>query len=353
MHHLTPAQWAGKHVFVTGHTGFKGSWLVRVLYKLGAKITGFSLPEAVSVPAVFDKAKLGELCTDLRGDICDLAAITAAIQTAKPDIVIHMAAQPIVRLSYREPVPTMMANIMGTAHVLEAIRLTPGIQAALIVTSDKCYENREQVWAYRECDAMGGADPYSASKGATEVVASAYARSYFKADGCAITMVRAGNVIGGGDWAANRLIPDLARAAVAGTPVEIRSPKSVRPWQHVLDPLHGYLMAAERLLTTRTTDHEGWNFGPNPGEELPVGDVVRAFQAAWGGAPEVQFGNADVHEAGMLRVDTTKAKVRLGWRPLLDNAAAITSAGRWYKAFSNGADARTLIDHDIKEIMGL
>jgi len=350
----TAAFWAGKRVFLTGHTGFKGSWMTMLLHRLGAHVTGFSLPEPVSTPSLFDLARLGELCDDLRGDIRDAAALGGALIGAKADVVIHMAAQPIVRLSYREPVDTFATNVMGVVNLLDAARRAEGLSAVLSVTSDKCYENREHAWPYRECDAMGGADPYSASKGCAELVTSSYARSFFAEGGCRVASVRAGNVIGGGDWAADRLIPDLVRAAVGGGQASIRNPASIRPWQHVLDPLSGYLLAAERQVTSKDGGpFDAWNFGPNPGEELPVGAVVEVFRAAWNGRPDVAFGKAVEHEAGMLRVDSTKAKYELGWRPCTTNQGAVEAVVKWHRGEAEGHDPRTLCFADIEHLLGV
>ena len=258
--------WRGRRVFLTGHTGFKGAWMTVLLHRLGATVTGYSLPGPVSEPSMFDAAGLAEVCDDRRGDIRDLAAIRAAIAAFSPEVLIHMAAQPIVRASVRDPLETFEVNVMGSAKVLEAARDAAGLKAVVIVTSDKCYDNRERVWPYREDEAMGGSDPYSASKGCTELVAAAYAKTYFRSGATRVVSVRAGNVIGGGDWAADRLVPDLVRAALSGAPVPVRSPSAVRPWQHVLDPLCGYLLAAEHTVGgLAATPTDAWNFGPNPG----------------------------------------------------------------------------------------
>ncbi len=356
--------WRGRRVLLTGHTGFKGAWMTLLLHRLGARVTGFSLPEPVSDPALFEAAELSGLCEDRRGDVRNLAAVEAALAESRAELLIHMAAQPIVRAGVRDPLATLDVNVMGVAKVLDAARRAPALQAVLIVTSDKCYENRERVWPYREDEAMGGSDPYSASKGAAELVAASYARTFFAAAGApAIASVRAGNVIGGGDWAADRLVPDLVRAAGAGSRVEIRSPGAVRPWQHVLDPLCGYLLAAERALEGRAArPHDAWNFGPNPGEELTVREVVEAFRSAWEGPLSVDYADetADAalakREAGLLRVDTTKAKVELGWRPALTNADAVRSAAAWYGGFATAADARAvraLTEAQVEGVLGV
>ena len=332
------AFWSGRRVFLTGHTGFKGAWLTLLLVRLGAQVSGFSLPGPVSAPSLFDAARLGDACEDRRGDVRDLPALEAALAAAHPEVLIHMAAQPIVRASVADPLGTLDVNVMGTAKVLDAARRARGLQAIVVVTSDKCYENRERVWPYRENEAMGGSDPYSASKGAAELVAAAFARTYFGAGSPRVVGVRAGNVIGGGDWAADRLIPDLVRAAQAGARVEIRSPDAVRPWQHVLDPLCGYLLAAERVFHGKVgAPYDAWNFGPDPGEELTVREVVEAFRETWPGPLDVRFRVGDPNgrrEAGLLRVDSTKAKVELGWRPGLANAAAVSASASWYSMYA-------------------
>lgn len=346
------AFWAGRTVFVTGHTGFKGSWMTALLHRLGAKVVGFSLDEPVSAPALFDVAGLASRCDDRRGDIRDLPALSKAIADSGAEFLLHMAAQPIVREGVRNPLDTLDINIMGTAKVLDAARRVASLKTILIVTSDKCYDNREQIWGYRENDAMGGSDPYSVSKGCAELVTASFAKTYFSNTDARVASVRAGNVIGGGDWAADRLIPDLVRAAVSGASVSIRSPDAVRPWQHVVDPLIGYLLAAQHVHEGKAAKpFDAWNFGPNVGEELNVRSVVEAFQRSWDGAPEVIFGTESSKEAGLLRVDNTKAKVELGWRPLSTNEGAIASSAEWYKAFAGGADPAALIDRHLDAVL--
>lgn len=344
--------WAGRRVLLTGHTGFKGGWMVMLLHRLGAKVAGYSLPIPVSTPDLFGAARLAEICDDRRGDIRDLAALRAVLTAFQPEILLHMAAQPIVREAIRSPLETFDVNVMGVAKVLEAARGEGSLRAVMVVTSDKCYENHEHVWPYRETDAMGGRDPYSASKGAAEIVASSYARTFFATGPTRVASVRAGNVIGGGDWAADRLVPDLVRAALSQSTVAIRSPESVRPWQHVLDPLAGYLAATQEVYgRTGWTGFDSWNFGPNPGEEFSVREVVAAFQGAWGGGPQVEFGDAVYKEAGLLRVDNTKAKVELGWRPTLTNAGAVEASCEWYRAVVGGVDARAKGFEQIERIL--
>lgn len=363
---VTPSRdvWRGRRVLLTGHTGFKGAWMTLLLHRLGAQVTGLSLPDPVSAPALFEAAGLAALCDDRRGDIRDLAAVEPALATSRAEVLIYMAAQPIVRTGVKDPLDTFDINVMGVAKVLDAARRAPGLQAVLIVTSDKCYDNRERVWPYREDEAMGGSDPYSASKGAAELVTAAFSQTYFAGGGsAAVVSVRAGNVIGGGDWAADRLVPDLVRAAGARAAVSVRSPGAVRPWQHVLDPLGGYLLAAERALAGRSArPHDAWNFGPNPGEELTVREVVEAFRSAWTGSLEVDYADESAaaatehREAGLLRVDTTKAKVELGWRPALTNADAVRAAAAWYAGFAaaDGVTAvRSLTEAQIESVLGV
>ena len=326
-----------------------------LLSRLGAEVHGFSLPEPVTDDSLFEAGRLSELCEDARGDICDRAQVAAALRAAAPSVLIHMAAQPIVTLSFTEPVETLAVNVMGTAHVLDAARTVPSLELVGVVTSDKCYENREHLWPYRETDAMGGYDPYSASKGAAELVASSFARSFFHAGAARVATLRAGNVIGGGDRADRRLLPDLVRGASSGATVHIRNPHSVRPWQHVLDPLCGYLLALEAVAgRTEWSGFDCWNFGPNPGEELPVAEIVKVFQDAWPDALQVQFGQEEgqLHEAGLLRVDPTKAKIELGWRPLTTNREAVTSVVEWSRDVLAGAPPRERTLAEIDRLLG-
>lgn len=333
--------WRGRRVLVTGDTGFKGSWLSLWLHALGAEVTGFALPPP-SEPSLFEAARIGELIHHHEGDIRDLAAVRAVVEASRPEVIFHLAAQPLVRLSYREPVETYATNVMGTVHLLEAARRAPDVRAIVCVTSDKCYENREWVWPYRETDPMGGHDPYSSSKGCAELVAAAYRSSFF-AQGPALATVRAGNVIGGGDWASDRLVPDLIRAFEAGAAPLIRSPSAVRPWQHVLEALGGYLQIAERLLAGEREFADAWNFGPADDDTRPVSWIVERMRAAWGGAPQPQADHGSrVHEAGLLRLDCSKARAALGWRPALNLEQALDWIITWHKAFGLGEDARAI-----------
>jgi CDP-glucose 4,6-dehydratase len=330
--------WKGRRVFLTGHTGFKGSWLALWLADLGAEVTGFSLP-APTVPSLFERARIGEVVRHVEGDVRDAGAIEAAIAEARPDIVFHLAAQPLVRYSYDNPIETYATNVMGTAHLLDACRRLDSVRGVVCITTDKCYENREWVWPYRENDPMGGHDPYSSSKGAAELVISAYRRSYF--DGRMIASVRAGNVIGGGDWAADRLVPDLVRAMEAGQRPVIRSPGSIRPWQHVLEALGGYLLIAGRMLAGDATMATAWNFGPADDDARPVGWIVERMLEHWG-APgwDRPDDRAQPHEANILRLDCSKARTELGWRPAMCLDDALRRVVDWHRAVSDGVDAR-------------
>lgn len=335
------SSWEGRRVLVTGHTGFKGGWLSLWLRQLGAEVTGFSLP-APTDPSFFEQTRLWELVRHIEGDVRDLAAVERVVRETKPEVVFHLAAQPLVRYSYDAPVETFATNVMGTAHVLEACRNIDGIRAVVCVTSDKCYENREWIWPYRENDAMGGHDPYSSSKGAAELVISAYRRSFFQA-GARIASVRAGNVIGGGDWAADRLVPDIIRALLAGQAPQIRNPASVRPWQHVLEALSGYILIGQRLLEGRDECACGWNFGPSDEDNRPVGWIVEQMLAAWPEKIGWEHPAGDQpHEAVLLRLDSSKARTELGWRPRLRLQQALMKVIEWHSSVAAGEDARAV-----------
>lgn len=318
----------GKRVLVTGHTGFKGSWLCLWLKMLGAEVTGYSL-DVPTDPAHFDLLSLD--MDDRRGDILDFESVRGVVREVRPHAVFHMAAQPLVRLSYREPLPTLAVNVMGTAHLLEACRGVDPIAAIINVTSDKCYENVGKATGYVETDAMGGHDPYSASKGCAELVAASYRRAF--ADLPPMASVRAGNVIGGGDWAADRLIPDMARAVAAGEEVVIRRPDAVRPWQYVLEPLSGYLLLGQKLLQGDQTVTGGWNFGPDPECVLTVGDVLLRLHPLMGLRYRIDQAQADLHEATLLTLDSTKAHKVLDWRPVWSAEAMLEKTAQWYGAF--------------------
>ncbi|MFO0597372.1 MAG: CDP-glucose 4,6-dehydratase [Myxococcaceae bacterium] len=349
------ATYAGKKVLLTGHTGFKGAWLTLWLERLGAKVHGFSLaPEPKSV---FLTAGVEASCVHRVADVRQFDAVRAAIAEVKPDVVFHLAAQALVRPSYADPLGTIATNINGTAHVLEAIRQEKHRCAVVIVSSDKCYENREWVYGYREDDAMGGHDPYSMSKGATELVTSSWRRSFFSPaklaeHGVAIGSARAGNVIGGGDWAADRIVPDCIRALHEGKPIGVRSPKAVRPWQHVLEPLGGYLLLGSRLMGPRAAEYcEGWNFGPETASARPVSQLAAALVKAWGRGEWVdQSDPKAVHEAGLLKLSIDKAHAKLGWQPRWAFDETIERTVAWYRAQMNGASVAELRKLTLEQI---
>ncbi len=347
---VTPDLWRGKRVLVTGHTGFKGGWLCLWLHQLGAEVAGLSLP-APTDPSLFVQTRLDAIIDSRIGDIRDFDTVRGAIDDFRPEIVFHLAAQPLVRYSYDNPVETYATNVMGTVHVLEACRACADVQAVVCITTDKCYENREWVWPYRENDPMGGYDPYSSSKGAAELVISAYRRSY--PDGAAIASVRAGNVIGGGDWAADRLVPDIIRSLLAGQAPSIRNPASVRPWQHVLEALGGYLLIAERLLQGDHSAAAGWNFGPADEDTRPVGWIVDELLSKWDSPlgwtkPE----GAQPHEAVLLRLDISKARAELGWSPRFRLKQALAQVSEWHQAVHRGEDARGITLAQIADYCG-
>lgn len=339
--------WRGRSVLVTGHTGFKGAWLCLWLHARGAHVTGLGLPPSTS-PNLFDAARVAEVTTSLVGDVRDPVTVARAIERARPEVVLHLAAQSLVGVGYTDPLGTFSTNVMGTAVLLDAIRRCPEPtpRAVVCVTSDKCYDNREWPWGYRETDAMGGHDPYSASKGCAELVTAAFRRSYLSAPGAPlVASARAGNVIGGGDWSADRLLPDLARAFASGDEAVVRRPAAVRPWQHVLEPLGAYLLLAERLMAGDPSVADGWNFGPPTADAWPVRDVVAAAASQWGPAAAwrtVADPAAGRHEAGQLRLDCSKAMSLLGWQPQLALAEAIAWTVDWYRAHAEGAEAAEL-----------
>ncbi len=336
-----PSFWRAKRVLITGHTGFKGAWLSLWLAKLGANVTGYALAPP-SQPSLFDAASLGNVLSSVQADVRDLGSLKAAFNEARPEVVFHLAAQALVRPSYDDPVGTFTTNVMGTVNVLEAARSQPETRSVVVVTSDKCYENREWPWGYRENEAMGGHDPYSSSKGCAELVTAAY-RSSFARAGVGIASARAGNVIGGGDWAKDRIIPDFVRALERGQPLRVRNPGAVRPWQHVLEPLAGYLLLAERLLLEPVRFAEGWNFGPVDTDARPVSWVVDRFAQNWGGGVTWQADpGPHPHEANFLKLDCSKARNLLSWRPRLSLEQSLRWVTDWYRGFSTGSSAAEL-----------
>ena len=338
--------WAGKRVLLTGHSGFKGSWLTLWLHRLGAGVTGISLPP-VPQPNLFSLAGVEALCQSYFCDIRDAKALPDLIKAAQPEIVFHLAAQPLVRASYREPLDTFATNVMGTAQVLDGLRGLAGVRVALMVTTDKVYRNNDWPWPYREDDALGGRDPYSASKAASEIAIASYRDAFLSEQGVAVASARAGNVIGGGDWSEDRLVPDAVRAWQAGQPLRIRRPQAIRPWQHVLEPLAGYLTLARRLWE-QPACAAAYNFGPDSSEVASVRELVEMLRAAYGKG-EVQYGDGTEgpHEAGWLALEVSKARMTLGVRPKWTLVEAVDQTVAWYRAQHDGADARALCDSQI------
>jgi CDP-glucose 4,6-dehydratase len=331
----------GKRVLITGHTGFKGSWLSIWLHSLGAEVVGVAL-EPATMRDNFVLSEIGsKIKADLRGDIRDGQLLKTVFAQYQPEIVFHLAAQPLVRLSYEIPVETYEVNVMGTINVMEAIRVTDSVRVAVMITTDKCYENREQIWGYRENEAMGGYDPYSSSKGAAEIAIASWRRSFFNPSqydkhGKSIASVRAGNVIGGGDWALDRIIPDCIRALEAGSPIEIRSPKAIRPWQHVLEPLGGYMLLAAKMWNEPTKFCEGWNFGPHAESIANVWEVAEKVVENYGRGELKDISNANsLHEAKLLMLDISKAKFNLGWEPKMNICETVSLTIDWYKRYLN------------------
>ena len=335
---IDPSFWKDRKVFITGHTGFKGSWLSLWLTQLGAKVTGFSLKPSTQTsidPILFEDAKVaGVLQQSIYGDIRIADTFTKAIESSKPEIVIHMAAQPLVRESYIDPVGTYSTNVIGTVNLFEAIRITPSIKAVLNITTDKCYENKEWVWGYRESESLGGYDPYSSSKACAELVSSAYRRSFFQQEGIALATARSGNVIGGGDWAKDRIIPDAMRAFMNRTSFVVRNPAATRPWQHVLEPLSGYLILIQQLIQYPDVFAESWNFGPSEEDVHPVSSLADILAESWGKQASWESDQkAHPHEARFLKLDCSKAKTQLNWKPIWKLERAIDETVKWYKAW--------------------
>jgi CDP-glucose 4,6-dehydratase len=349
---MNPQFWAGKKVFLTGHTGFKGSWLSLWLQSLGAEITGYAL-SSPSTPSLFQLADVAKGMTSIISDVCDLNKLASAMKASSPSVVIHMAAQSLVRESYIDPVNTYATNVMGTVNLLEAVRICPSVRAVINVTTDKCYENKERDQGYAEGEALGGFDPYSNSKACSELVTAAYRSSFFNPahytqHHVALASARAGNVIGGGDWAKARLIPDILQAIAEHKSVSIRYPNSIRPWQHVLEPLNGYLTLAEHLFDGGPEFSEAWNFGPKDEDAQPVSWIVEKMCRMWGGDATWHVENGEhPHEAGLLRLETGKARSRLNWHPLLNLEDSLHLIIQWSQQFQQGANARQICNDQI------
>ena len=345
-----------KKVLITGHTGFKGSWLALWLSEIGSDVTGFSLDSPTSL-SHFEICGLKNRMVSIRGDVRDLDTLRRVVSDFSPEVVFHLAAQSLVRRSYREPVDTFGTNVMGTVNLLEACRQASSVRVVINVTSDKCYENKEWVWGYRENDALGGHDPYSSSKGCAELVTTAYARSYFHEAGQpgtrkALASVRAGNVIGGGDWAEDRLIPDCIKALCARAPIIVRNPLSVRPWQHVLEPLYGYLVLAVRMHAAPAEHSGAWNFGSNDDAFITVGAMVEQVVQHWGDGVIDSRPDMSLHEAQVLRLDSSKARTLLGWRPRWDVRTAVSKTVEWYRRHRAGEDMLAVSKEQIAAYSG-
>lgn len=357
---MQSAFWAGKTVFLTGHTGFKGSWLTLWLQMLGANVVGFALPPATE-PSLWSLIGNADEVTSLEGNICDQAALQHAVSTHQPDVIIHMAAQALVRESYVNPVETYATNVMGTVNLLEAARQIDSVRAILVVTTDKCYENREWVWGYREEDPLGGFDPYSSSKACAELITAAYRRSFFDSEqgSLSVATARAGNVIGGGDWSHDRLLPDIVRSVLAQQPVVLRNPLATRPWQHVLEPLTGYLMLAEALYEEGQQFASSWNFGPDDHSVQSVAWVTEQLLNEWARSRSTPIDgwvadpNHNPHEAQSLKLDSSKARVELGWQPKLELAQALGWIIEWTDAWQAHEDMRQVSINQIMRYMEL
>lgn len=340
--------WQGKRVFVTGHTGFKGSWLSFWLEMLGAEVCGYALaPE--TAPNLFENLQLENKIDSITGNICDLPNLEKSIADFAPEIVLHLAAQSLVRRSYRQPIDTYQTNVIGTINVLEAVRRQPSVKAVVVITTDKVYENKEWLWAYRENEQLGGFDPYSNSKACAELAVSAYRNSFFAESQTLIATARAGNVIGGGDWSEDRLLPDVFRSLIFGNSLEIRNPYSIRPWQHVLEPLSGYLQLAEKLYHGEKKFAEAWNFGPGEEDSKPVGWILEEIKRRWNSPVNWIIGTEkQPHEARLLKLDSTKAKTELGWLPKLNINEAIQLTAEWYRGFQENQDLAALTSRQIE-----
>jgi CDP-glucose 4,6-dehydratase len=353
---VDPDFWKGRNVFITGHTGFKGAWLCLWLTKMGAVVTGYALLPP-TVPSLYELCRVDELITSVTADVRDLSSLKIAMTAAQPEVVIHMAAQPLVRDSYQMPVETYAINVMGTVHLLEAVRHCSSVRAVVNVTTDKCYENREWVWGYRENEPMGGYDPYSSSKACSELITAAYRHSFFTPSGPhtltsmpAVATARAGNVIGGGDWGKDRLVPDCIRAFLKGEPVHLRNPHAIRPWQHVMEPLSGYLLLAQRLVQEGARFADAWNFGPDDQDARNVEWVVARLCEKWGSNASFTIdGGVHPHEATYLKLDCSKARNLLNWRPRWNLDTAIDAIIQFTKAYRNGMNLRKVCLDQIEQ----
>ncbi len=354
MEALVDQRWTGRRVFITGHTGFKGGWLSIWLARMGAIVRGYSLTPSTE-PSLFEVARIGTLLEDVRGDIRDLDRLGRAIREFAPELVFHLAAQPLVRASYQDPLGTYATNVMGTANLLECLRSASSVRALVVITTDKCYQNHEWMWSYRENDRLGGDDPYSSSKACVEILTASYRKSFFSSNcgskhSVAIATARAGNVIGGGDWSEDRLLPDLIRGFISGAPVPIRNPGSIRPWQHVLEPIAGYLVLADQLLSRGAAVAEAWNFGPPDEAAWTVAQIADDMVHRWGGAAKwVRDGTQQPREAHYLKLDASRAKVALGWHPRLSMQQTLQMLVDWYKAWQEGADMLAISQSQIQE----
>jgi CDP-glucose 4,6-dehydratase len=354
---MNPEFWHNKKVLITGHTGFKGSWLSLWLQSLGAHVIGYALPPPTE-PSLYVLADVRKGMESVQGDVLDLQRLECVVRECRPEVVFHLAAQSLVRSSYADPVGTYATNVLGTAHILQSARYVSSVRSLIVVTTDKCYENRGGLEAYRETDRLGGDDPYSSSKAAAELVTAAFRKSFFKTPksttGAGVASARAGNVIGGGDWAANRLIPDVMRAALEGRELIIRSPDAVRPWQHVLDPLCGYLTLAEKLYQDPVRFSESWNFGPDESETWSVSAVLQLVSELWGPGISWHFDDGpQPHEAEYLKLNCTKARTQLGWEPRWALKTALEATLAWYKAQQSRQDVRSVAQQQIRSYEGI
>lgn len=349
---LKPEFWQGKRVFVTGHTGFKGGWLCLWLHSMGAKVYGYSLPPSTT-PNLFEVADIGAVCQQsIFSNICDLDRLISAINQADPDVLFHMAAQPLVRYSYRNPIETFATNVMGTANVLEASRGAKKLRSILVITTDKCYENIGYEHSYSESEPLGGDDPYSCSKACAELVSAAYYKSFYSNSDshCFIATARAGNVIGGGDWSEDRLLPDAFRSLENAQPLHIRYPRAIRPWQHVLEPISGYLLLGQNLYECGSNFVGAWNFGPNPSDEKSVETILDMLEQAWGASiPRILDLGTHLHEASFLKLDCTKANEILNWHPRWDLNIALHKLSEWQHAFYGGENMQKFSINQINE----